>query len=277
MPTVHRERAHAKLTRSLEVVGRRPDGYHLLRSEMVSLELADELEIGEGDGLEVLDEIDWLGPVLGSPPPPVPAGPENLVARALRLAGRTAKVRLRKRIPAGAGLGGGSSDAAAVLRWAGLGDPALAARLGADVPFCLAGGRAAVAGIGEVLTPLPFEEATYLLCTPALPVSTAQVYEAFDELGPPGPGSGRNDLEPAALAVEPRLARWRDLLAEIAGRPARLAGSGSTWFVECEAAEGEALARELRRAVAGARAVVTLCRAVGASAARGGGVERPPG
>ena len=87
-----------------------------------------------------------------------------------------------KRIPPGGGLGGGSADAAAALRFRGVTDVALAARLGADVPFCLLGGRAAVAGIGEVLEPLPFEELTLVLVTPGFPVSTIAAYRAYDEL-----------------------------------------------------------------------------------------------
>jgi 4-diphosphocytidyl-2-C-methyl-D-erythritol kinase len=155
----------------------------------------------------------------------------NLVHRALALVGRPAAARIVKRIPPGAGLGGGSSDAAAVLRWAGLTDLAAAARLGADVPFCLVGGRARVRGIGEQVEPLAFEARTLTLLTPPFGCSTVAVYGAWDDLG--GPSSARgNDLEPAALAVEPRLARWRDRLSELSGQEPRLAGSGSTWFVE---------------------------------------------
>ncbi len=106
---------------------------------------------------------------MGGAAPPIPPGPDNLVNRALKALGRRAAVRLHKRIPAGAGLGGGSADAAAVLRWAGLLDVNVAVRLGADVPFCLFGGRARVTGIGEVLSPLPFAEVDgqpYTLLTP---------------------------------------------------------------------------------------------------------------
>jgi 4-diphosphocytidyl-2-C-methyl-D-erythritol kinase len=139
-------------------------------------------------------------------------------------------VRLRKRIPVGGGLGGGSSDAAAVLRWAGVTDLALAASLGADVPFCLRGGRAVVTGIGEVVDPLPFVEGEFTLLTPPFGVSTPAVYQAWDELGGPR-ADGPNDLEPAALVVEPRLGEWRDRLAAATGASPVLAGSGSTWFV----------------------------------------------
>ena len=145
--------------------------------------------------------------------------------------GRTAAVTLHKEIPAGAGLGGGSADAAAVLRWAGVEDLAVAARLGGDVPFCVHGGRARVTGIGEVLEPLPYVERTFTLLTPPLHCSTPAVYRAWDSLGGPT-ADGPNDLEPAALAVAPDLARYRDELGDATGMTPVLAGSGSTWFVD---------------------------------------------
>jgi 4-diphosphocytidyl-2-C-methyl-D-erythritol kinase len=166
----------------------------------------------------------------------VPGDEANLVRRALAAVGRTAQVRLEKRIPVGAGLGGGSADAAAVLRWAGVSDPAVASALGADVPFCVVGGRALVTGIGEVVQPMEFEDRAFVLLTPPFGVSTAVVYRVWDELGGPA-ADGPNDLEAPALAVEPRLARWRDALGDLTGRVPVLAGSGSTWFVEGSAAE----------------------------------------
>lgn len=225
---------------------------------MVELDLADTLEVGDGDGLVVVDAVSWVGEVRdgaagdgdarwpgaagaaaarphGSEPADSGVGEaasrSNLVHRALEAVGRRAWVRLTKHIPAGAGLGGGSADAAAILRWAGCDDLVLAARLGADVPFCLAGGRALVRGIGEELEALPLLDGVFLLVTPHLAVRTAAVYAAFDELGAP-PGDVGNDLEPAALAVAPGLRWWRDLLAAATGERPRLAGSGGTWFVE---------------------------------------------
>lgn len=216
--------AAAKVTLSLRVTGVREDGLHLVDAEMVTVDLADELVVDpDGDGLEVVDEA---GRGL-----PVPDDGTNLVRRALDLASRTAGVRLTKRIPAGAGLGGGSADAAAVLRWAGYADPVGASRLGADVAFCLVGGRARVTGIGELLEPLPHVDRTLTLLTPPFGCSTPAVYRAWDELGGPS-APGPNDLEPAALAVEPRLAEWRDRLGDASGATPVLAGSGSTWFVE---------------------------------------------
>lgn len=218
--------APAKLTTSLRVVGVRADGYHLLEAEMVSLDLADELTFTDGDSLVVAEGPSWM-----------PRGDSNLIIRALRLVGCQATVTLRKRIRVGGGLGGGSTDAAAVLRWAAgpreisVDDVGLAAQLGADVPFCLRGGRALVRGIGEEIETLPFEPRRFTLLTPPFGCSTVAVYRAWDDLGGPT-GVNGNDLEPAALAVEPRLKEWRDRLADASGAAPRLAGSGSTWFVE---------------------------------------------
>jgi 4-diphosphocytidyl-2-C-methyl-D-erythritol kinase len=213
---VHVEPAPAKLTLSLRITGIRPDGYHLIDAEMVTVDLADELVFSDGDG------VDYVG---------MAAPADDLVARALAAVGRRAHVRVTKRIPPGAGLGGGSADAAAVLRWAGCGDVAVAASLGADVPFCVVGGRARVGGIGDVVEPLPFEARTFTLLVPPFGCPTPAVYAAWDRMGGPV-GENGNDLEPAALAVEPRLADWRDELAAATGQRPRLAGSGATWFVE---------------------------------------------
>jgi 4-diphosphocytidyl-2-C-methyl-D-erythritol kinase len=103
--------------------------------------------------------------------------------------------------------------------------------LGADVPFCVAGGRSRVSGIGEVVSPLPLVDRVFTLLTPPFGVSTPAVYAAWDALGGPT-ADGPNDLEPAALSVEPRLAEYRDRLGSATGQTPVLAGSGSTWFVE---------------------------------------------
>lgn len=227
MPARATERAAAKLTLSLRVTGVRPDGHHLLEAEMASLDLADALAFSDGDSLEIV-RLDPPGP---GGHHEVPGGEQNLVAKALRAVGRRAAVRLEKRIPPGAGLGGGSADAAAVLRWAGVRDTELAARLGSDVPFCLVGGRALVRGAGEVVEPLKPERRSFVVLVPPLSVSTAAVYRTWDEIGGPA-GEGANDLEPAALSLHPPLRRWRDLLGDLTGSTPTLAGSGSAWFVE---------------------------------------------
>jgi 4-diphosphocytidyl-2-C-methyl-D-erythritol kinase len=212
--------APAKLTVSLRVTGVRPDGLHLIDAEMVTVDLADRLELTEGQGVEFTGRY-GEGLDVG----------DDLVTRALALVGRLANVRVDKQIPAGAGLGGGSADAAAVLRWAGHADAHEAATLGADVPFCVVGGRARVSGIGEVVDRLPHVDRTFTLLTPPVHCPTAAVYAAWDDLGGPA-GEHGNDLEPAALHVLPELARWRDELREASGSVPMLAGSGSTWFVE---------------------------------------------
>ncbi len=228
-PTMtHTELAPAKLTLSLRMTGVRPDGFHLIDAEMVSLDLADTLVFADGDALSIVTDATAAGAL------PVYTDDDNLVRRALRHLGRTASVTLTKRIPAGGGLGGGSSDAAAVFRWAGRTterDVREAARLGADVSFCIHGGRARVTGIGETCEPLAHREQTFTLCTPPFGVSTPEVYRAWDALGGPQ-ADAPNDLESAALVVEPRLVVWRDRLREHTGRVPMLAGSGSTWFVE---------------------------------------------
>jgi 4-diphosphocytidyl-2-C-methyl-D-erythritol kinase len=212
--------ARAKLTLSLRVLGRREDGLHLIDAEMVTLDFADAVTMTEGQGVRFI-----------GPHGPHLAVGDDLVTRTLALLGTTANVVVDKQIPPGAGLGGGSADAGAILRWAGHTDAAAAAELGADVPFCALGGRARVTGIGEVLEPLPHEARTFTLLTPPVHCPTGAVYAAWDDFGGPS-GEHGNDLEPAALAVRPELARWRDELGEASGSVPMLAGSGSTWFVE---------------------------------------------
>ena len=215
--------APAKLTWFLEITGRRGDGFHELRSEMVTLEFADQVEIDES--------ADYL--VFEPPSPQIAVDETNLVTRALDLVHRRAGVRVVKRIPVGGGLGGGSADAAAILRWAGGVSVERALSLGGDVPFCQLGGRALVEGVGERLTPLPDEHRELTLFLPGFSVSTGDCYRAFDELWGRGERpSGRNHLEAAAGMVEPRLARALGWIRSEFGSGAELAGSGSTVFLE---------------------------------------------
>lgn len=203
------------------MTGLRDDGLHLIDAVMITVDLYDTLVVTEGD----------TGLTVSGGGSDIPTGPENLVNRALVLAERKAAVALTKRIPSQAGLGGGSSDAGAILRWANFTDLEAAAGLGADIAFCTVGGRARVSGIGEIVEPLPFVAETYTLVTPPLACPTGAIYKRWDALGGPT-GDAGNDLEPAALAVVPELARWRDELGDSTGQQPRLAGSGSTWFVE---------------------------------------------
>jgi len=106
-----------------------------------------------------------------------------------------------------------------------------ASRLGADIPFCLVGGRARVRGIGELVEPLDHVDRIVTLIIPPLAVSTPAAYRAWDDLGGPV-ADGPNDLEPAALVVEPELRHWRDRIADCVGTAPVLAGSGATWFVD---------------------------------------------
>src|SRR5438552_6779603 len=175
-----RAEAPAKINRELRVGARRPDGFHEIRSRFCTIDLADRLEIEEAAGLEIT--------CAGIP---VPEGDSNLVARAARrlaeelgIAPR-ARIRLEKRIPVGAGLGGGSADAAVTLLllsrlWdsplsaAGLSD--VAASVGSDVPFFLQGGEADVTGRGERVTPRedgPARE--LLLLVPPFSIATRDV------------------------------------------------------------------------------------------------------
>ena len=231
-PTPSILRAHAKLTLGLRLTGVRDDGYHLIDAEMVSLDLHDLITVTPSTtGLTA------SGPFADG----MPLDNSNLVARALDLvvADGGAGIHLDKQIPHGGGLGGGSTDAATVLRWGGMSiapaDLERAAALGADIPFCLVGGRARVRGIGEVVDPLPHIDRIVTLIIPPLAVSTPAAYRAWDALGGPT-ADGPNDLEAAALAVEPELERWRDLIGDRLGVAPVLAGSGATWFTDGERA-----------------------------------------
>ena len=261
--------APAKLTLSLRVTGicdRDPfRGYHLIDAVMTTLDLHDVIELEErpaGSPSRVTYTGKYSSGLDGSPG-------TDLVSRALHAVNRSAEVTVTKNIPHGGGLGGGSADAAAILRWAGVTDLDVAASIGADVAFCLVAqsaagqsaagqsaagqsaagqsaavqGRARVRGIGEIVEPMDPERpgdpapGTVTLIVPPFSVSTPAVYRAFDEIHPVGnPGnaisvSGVNDLESAAMVVEPRLRDWKELIAEKSGQSPTLAGSGSTWFV----------------------------------------------
>jgi 4-diphosphocytidyl-2-C-methyl-D-erythritol kinase len=259
MPT---ELCPAKLNRFLVVLGRRADGFHELELVTTVLDgvpdLTDRL-VGEPAATLSLAITGPAGEGLA-------ADDSNLVLRAWRLLEEAAKrtlpatLELEKRIPHGAGLGGGSSDAAAALRLGdqlfglGLGNAVLlrlAARLGSDVPLFLLGGTVLGLGRGERVFPLrPVPLEPILLVHPGLHVSTASVYRALQDLGYPSPETlasqaagaappWRNDLTGAALRVCPPLAEVRDALRDTGGEPL-LCGSGSCWA----ARYGDAAARD---------------------------------
>lgn len=248
---VHTVQAPAKLNRFLAVLGRRDDGFHELELVTTVLEgvagLTDTLS-GEAAAELTLE-------IFGPTGEGLEAGESNLVIRAWRLLEQVADrplpaaLRLEKRIPHGAGLGGGSSDAAAALRLGnqlfdlGLEDGALlilAQELGSDVPLFLLGGTVLGLGRGERVFPLrPVPLEPILLVHPGLHVSTPAVYKALQEVGYPVPEPlhalpagdvppWRNDLSAAALRVCPALAEVRKALAETGGEPL-LCGSGSCW------------------------------------------------
>lgn len=242
--------APAKLNLFLRIVGRRPDGYHELQSVFRLLDWGDTLRLRVRDDGRILRH----GPSV----PGVEAA-DDLTVRAARLLQTTANVALgadiavEKRIPAGGGLGGGSSDAATVLRvldrlWGcGLGVDALAdlgLRLGADVPVFVRGRNAWAEGLGERLTPLDLPPAWYLLVAPGVHAATAALFQA-PELTRNAPAATISDfvsdpfLQGQALgnAFEPVLRRREPAVEAVfeglrsVGTP-RLTGSGSVCFVE---------------------------------------------
>ncbi len=179
--------ACAKLNLYLDITGRRNDGYHLLETVMQSVDLCDivtvELAVGGGISVETSNPI-------------IPVNEGNICYKAARIlldtvqSDSSAEIYIEKRIPSGAGLGGGSADAAAVLKGLNtlLGEPLserelleLSVRVGADVPFCLAGGTRLCRGIGEILEYIkPLPEKTYLIVMPDFQCDTRSAYLKYD-------------------------------------------------------------------------------------------------
>lgn len=244
--------APAKVNLALEVLGLLPGGYHRLDTVFAWLDWYDEVELSSGSGLEVVNEVEG-GLSLGPPE-------ENLAVRALNRLGVELSVRLIKRIPAGAGLGGGSADAAAVLVGANellsLGhSPAelerIGAELGADVAFGIRGGAARGQGRGDLLQAVPAPPACeVVVLQPPFALATGPVYRAWDEQPVRvAPGAAErvvraleqrdlaalvaglaNDLEPPATRLEPRLAELRQSMLEAGCQGVLLSGSGSCLF-----------------------------------------------
>ena len=239
--------ARAKLNLDLEVLGRREDGFHELRTTFQAIELHDLLEIQVDTGAAEALTISGLA---------IPDADQNSVLKAHRAleeaAGRSlpARFHLTKVIPPGSGMGGASSDAAAALRGLkamhGLDLDLLpiARRLGADVAFFVCGGAAQAAGRGDVLTRLPVEKVWFAIAWPGYGLSTAAVYSAWDEVG----GEPPNGLRRAAERVEPRLHEFARELASTARSDGwQLTGSGSAFFRRCKnEAEAVAIAAPLR-------------------------------
>lgn len=253
--------APAKLNLFLHIVGRRSDGYHLLQTVFQFLDYGDELTFHVTDD-GIITRTDELAGV------PADA---DLTLRAARSLQRAIKgylgvaVTLRKRVPMGGGLGGGSSDAATTLLalnqlWrAGLSVPELAALglgLGADVPMFVNGHAALAEGVGEVLTPIELPEPWYLVIAPPVHVPTAEIYAAFAAERGLTPYTmprtirdlrardGHNDLERVVRARYPAVESAFGWLARH-GQP-RMTGSGGCVFVEVEDADrGKRLLTEL--------------------------------
>ena len=241
-------RCFAKINLQLHVGRRRSDGFHELATIFQSIDLHDSLELRPGGS----------GVRMRCDPPGLPCDESNLVVRAARAFERLSGKRLdlelalHKRIPVAAGLGGGSSDAAATLRALDLlcRDPlgsdvlaGAAAELGSDVPYFLVGGTALGRGRGEVLTPLePPPPMHILLLAPPLQISSAEAYEHFDlTIGPdisdsthrlstgedPSPNAPwYNDLEGSVFATHPELASLKHALLEAGAVDAVMSGSG---------------------------------------------------
>ena len=258
---IWRESARAKINLGLKILHRRPDGFHEIKSIMQTVDLADRLSFypAAANGLSVDDAQ-------------LSAGPANLVYRAMQLFARRCPrplpplhIHLEKRVPYGAGLGGGSADAAAALR--GLNTLAdspfdaaqlrqMAAQLGSDIPFLIEGGTALASGRGQVLQPLRWQGSVYyvLLCPP-VEVSTAWAYQELGRSQEALTGSSpflkftgslyaggglvlaealfsilENDFEALVKRVKPIVAEQLSLLAAAGAKACSMSGTGSTVY-----------------------------------------------
>ncbi len=254
--------APAKVNLTLHVTGQREDGYHLLESLVMFADVGDRIALSLSD----TPSLSVTGPMGQG----VPTGPENLVLRAADLMGVAAEITLEKHLPAAAGIGGGSSDAAAVL--AALRDltgkpvPDQGLSLGADVPVCLAPRAVRMRGVGERLDEVPALPALpAVLVNPGVAVPTGAVFKGLERKDNPAmaplpaqPGFGvlidwlheqRNDLEAPAIAAQPVIGEVLEAIAATQGCAlARMSGSGATCFgLYASAAEAEAAAGQLKR------------------------------
>ena len=253
------ERAYAKINLGLKVLGRRPDGYHEILSVVQCVDLADVLYFEPASSDQLTCSLDGLS-----------TGPDNLVCRAvdafrarLDCPVQSFRIHLEKNIPIGAGLGGGSADAAAALRalnrfydqpFSNAGLRQIAATLGSDIPFLVEGGTALLRGRGEILEDLSWEGAVfYVLAYPEVEVSTAWAYEQLGQFGPiltentpyfnfvVSLSGGcvdhdglfevlENDFTPAVYRTYPIVAELRSQLDRVGARATLMSGSGSTVY-----------------------------------------------
>jgi 4-diphosphocytidyl-2-C-methyl-D-erythritol kinase len=227
--------AHAKINWSLRVTGKRADGYHDIETLFQTISLHDTLTFTESDHLSLTCDD-----------PSIPVDDTNLVLRAARAAGDVnVSIALHKEIPAGGGLGGGSSDAAATLIALRKPSHDIALDLGSDIPFFLSGGTAYATGRGEILTPMPrLTGVPLLLLIPEERVSTANAFAMLQRFSPPL-GIDRyhamieedllshateliNDFEEPVFAMLPVLRTLKTQLYEAGAAWAAMSGSGST-------------------------------------------------
>ncbi|HEX8172636.1 MAG TPA: 4-(cytidine 5'-diphospho)-2-C-methyl-D-erythritol kinase [Thermoanaerobaculia bacterium] len=221
-------KSYAKINWSLRITGKRADGFHDLETIFQTISLHDTLTFTPAPSL-----------TLTCDDPAIPTDESNLVLRAARAVGATnVAIDLCKRIPAGGGLGGGSSNAAAVLAEFGRTSilPDIALSLGSDVPFFLMGGTAYATGRGEVLTPMaPLSGIPLLLVLPEERVLTKEAFARITHYSAPlGIDAYRdftnftNDFEEPLFAIHPRLGDYKQRLYDAGATWAGMSGSGST-------------------------------------------------
>ena len=251
------EPAYAKLNLTLDILEKREDGFHEIESIMQQITMCDDVEIDLETGEDWKLECDWED---------VPTDSENLAWKAVgvfyREIGKDPQgvtIRITKRIPMGAGLGGGSADAAAVLRALNRheGEPftiwelsRLSAKIGSDVPFCVLGGTALAKGRGEKLAQLlPMPQCFYCIAKPEFSVSTPKLYAAWDEEAvhyhPDNNGMGRaldqqnlmhvagylgNGFEPLVSAEHPEIEEIKQIMTDCGALGTAMTGSGSAVF-----------------------------------------------
>jgi 4-diphosphocytidyl-2-C-methyl-D-erythritol kinase len=255
--TTLKESAYAKINMTLDVLGIRPDGYHDLKSVMQTVLFSDDVEIDIGTGKPWCLKCEAEG---------VPLDERNLAWKAaqvffdaVNIDPNGIEIRIRKRIPSQAGLGGGSSDAAAVFRALNshYGMPLtiqaladLSAKVGSDVPFCVLGGTVMVEGRGEFVRKLPdMPNCTIVICKPEFPVSTPALYRKLDECviskHPDNDAmeaailagdliaiaeNVHNVFDPVVAAEHPEIDHIKSVYAEYGALAQQMSGSGSAVF-----------------------------------------------
>lgn len=233
---IRHEPAPAKINLALHVTGRRADGYHLLDSLVVFTALGDRVTVAPGPAA-----LTVTGPFADA----VPAGEDNLCLRALRHVGAAATVTLDKHLPPASGIGGGTADAAAVLRALGAA-PERPETLGADLPACLLSRPLRMKGVGEEITPVGLPDLHLVLVNPRVETPTPDVFAALERRdNAPLPdlplladaaalvdwlAATRNDLQAPALGLRPVIADCLAALAAQGAGLARMSGSGATCF-----------------------------------------------